>query len=406
KYTKTIFTDDSYLELYRKQKKHLNTQQLTAFRLLYAWRDKMGRQEDESIGYVLPNHMLLKIAEELPKEPQGITACCNPVPPLVRQQLNEMHLLICQAREMPLLKSECAVGIRRKEPLQNLEKPENVLFGPHDNSHSAQDEKLNNLDQDSGVHLEHPSLFSEVEPWSEQTDQSLLYLRLRASISIFNEPEEDEKGKNLTVAQKKARHIMESFENPFRMYLPAELNSVHISQAAKSDPSSKIYEISNRWKLLSQAQLQAGAKKEPAKQKLQAAPKDPEEEPKIKDAETVSVRQLAAQEHVSPKREAEDQNPATETHKRKKTKTETPQPEELDAAAGTFTPFDYSKSDFRVFAGSSKSKPPRQFNPSIQASGNKKFSGASKSQQPAGTKSMSFTAGKSNRGFRHNWPKR
>ncbi|XP_032087896.1 exosome component 10 [Thamnophis elegans] len=411
KYTKPIFTDDSYLELYRKQKKHLNTQQLTAFRLLFAWRDKMARQEDESTGYILPNHMLLKIAEELPKEPQGIIACCNPVPPLVRQQLNEMHLLIGQAREMPLLKSECAVGVRRKEPFRNLEKPENYLFGPHDSSHSAQDEKLNHMDHGPGLPLEHASLFSEVESWSEQTGPPPLCLRLRASISVFNEPEENENGKNLTVAQQKAQHIMESFENPFRMYLPAELNPVHISQAAKSDPSSKIYEISNRWKLLSQAQLQAAAKKVPVKQKLpaasdpQASPKAAEKEPRIKDTETVSVRQLAAQEHATPKREAEDQNPATETLKRKKAKPEAPQPE-ADPAASCFTPFDYSKSDFRVFAGSSKSKPPRQFNPAIQAAGNKKFSGASKSQQPAGTKSMSFTAGKSNRGFRHNWPKR
>uniref|UniRef100_A0A8B9NV84 Exosome complex component 10 n=1 Tax=Accipiter nisus TaxID=211598 RepID=A0A8B9NV84_9AVES len=104
KYIKPLFSDESYLELYRRQKKHLNTQQLAAFRLLFAWRDKMARQEDESTGYVLPNHMLLKIAEELPKEPQGIIACCNPVPPLVRQQINELHLLIQQAREMPLLK--------------------------------------------------------------------------------------------------------------------------------------------------------------------------------------------------------------------------------------------------------------------------------------------------------------
>ncbi|XP_026571642.1 exosome component 10 [Pseudonaja textilis] len=409
KYTKPIFTDDSYLELYRKQKKHLNTQQLTAFRLLFAWRDKMARQEDESTGYILPNHMLLKIAEELPKEPQGIIACCNPVPPLVRQQLNEMHLLICQAREMPLLKSECAVGVKRKEPVQNPEKPENLLFGPHDGSHGGQDEKLNYSDHGPGLPLEHARLFAEVEPQSKQTGRSPLCLRLRASISVFNEPEENEKGKNLTVAQQKAQHIMESFENPFRMYLPAELSTVHISQAAKSDPSSKIYEISNRWKLLSQAQLQAGAKKEPAKQRLpaastpQAAPKDAE--PRIKDTETASVRQLAAQEHATPKREAEDQNPATAASKRKKAKPEPPQPA-ATAAPSRFTPFDYSKSDFRVFAGSSKSKPPRQFNPAIQASGNKKFSGASKSQQPAGTKSMSFTAGKSNRGFRHNWPKR
>lgn len=38
------------------------------------------------------------------REPQGIIACCNPVPPLVRQQVNELHLLVQQAREMPLLK--------------------------------------------------------------------------------------------------------------------------------------------------------------------------------------------------------------------------------------------------------------------------------------------------------------
>lgn len=39
-----------------------------------------------------------------PREPQGIIACCNPVPPLVRQQVNELHLLVQEAREMPLLK--------------------------------------------------------------------------------------------------------------------------------------------------------------------------------------------------------------------------------------------------------------------------------------------------------------
>uniref|UniRef100_A0A8C1L115 Exosome complex component 10 n=1 Tax=Cyprinus carpio TaxID=7962 RepID=A0A8C1L115_CYPCA len=104
KYVKPIFTEDSYMELYRKQKRSFNTQQLAAFRLLYAWRDKLGREEDESTGYILPNHMMMKIAEELPKEPQGIMACCNPTPPLVRQQINELHQLIKQARETPLLK--------------------------------------------------------------------------------------------------------------------------------------------------------------------------------------------------------------------------------------------------------------------------------------------------------------
>lgn len=44
------------------------------------------------------------------REPQGIIACCNPIPPLVRQQLNELHVLIQQAREMPLLKVRRSSG--------------------------------------------------------------------------------------------------------------------------------------------------------------------------------------------------------------------------------------------------------------------------------------------------------
>lgn len=50
RYIKPIFTEESYLELQRKQKKSFNTQQLAAFRLLFAWRDKLARQEDESTG--------------------------------------------------------------------------------------------------------------------------------------------------------------------------------------------------------------------------------------------------------------------------------------------------------------------------------------------------------------------
>lgn len=50
RYMKPIYTEESYLELQRRQKRTFNTQQLTAFRLLFAWRDKLARQEDESTG--------------------------------------------------------------------------------------------------------------------------------------------------------------------------------------------------------------------------------------------------------------------------------------------------------------------------------------------------------------------
>jgi hypothetical protein len=54
--------------------------------------------------YVLPNHMMLQIAESLPREMQGILACCNPIPPLVRQNLITLHNIILESRNQPLVK--------------------------------------------------------------------------------------------------------------------------------------------------------------------------------------------------------------------------------------------------------------------------------------------------------------
>lgn len=411
KYIKPIFSEDSYLELYRRQKKHLNTQQLTAFKLLFAWRDKMARQEDESTGYVLPNHMLMKIAEELPKEPQGIIACCNPIPPLVRQQINEMHLLIQQAREMPLLKSETAAAVKKKGSLPNPERLENHLFGPHDNTRVPLDDIQNPSALEPAPVLECGSLFSDSEGEMDGTRilPNSACLVATATISIFSEPDVDEGNeKNLTVAQQKAQRIMESFENPFRMYLPSEQNPAHISQSAKFDPSSKIYEISNRWKLMSQAQLQKEAKEEAKKKAVQqrAAREQMQKECKATAENIVSVRQQAVQEQASKKRERVTSEPGTDTPKQEKKRPKASQQPEEQEMPKQFTPFDYSKSNFKVFAGNSKSKQSSQFDPAKQAHTGKKFSGASKLQHPAGSKSMSYLAGKSDRGSKHSWPKR
>lgn len=54
-------------------------------------------------SYVLPKHMLLQIAEVLPKEMQGILACCNPIPPLVKTELLTLHTIIREAREQPMI---------------------------------------------------------------------------------------------------------------------------------------------------------------------------------------------------------------------------------------------------------------------------------------------------------------
>uniref|UniRef100_A0A9J8D6A7 Exosome complex component 10 n=1 Tax=Cyprinus carpio carpio TaxID=630221 RepID=A0A9J8D6A7_CYPCA len=334
KYVKPIFTEDSYMELYRKQKRSFNTQQLAAFRLLYAWRDKLGREEDESTGYILPNHMMMKIAEELPKEPQGIMACCNPTPPLVRQQINELHQLIKQARETPLLKV-CVFSFHFYYIIRDFVEYE-IL------------DSMKSVLTNSVVSL-----------------QAEVLAEKRKSMTPKRKEEEEEAASpaHLSVAQQKAHSIMESFENPFRMYLPSK--DIHISTNAKYDPSSKIYEIRNRWKLQSIAQQQ-----QEAQEKRQA-----KEQAKKAQAKQAGQKRESAASDVGE----ESLKPNVQV-----SKTES----ETSVTSAPFLSFS-------------------QFDPNRQAHGPKqKKNQKGQKKSAVGGRSMSYVPAKSDRGSRHNWPKR
>ncbi|XP_068603751.1 exosome complex component 10 [Brachionichthys hirsutus] len=410
KYLKPIYTEESYLDLQRKQKRSFNTQQLTAFRLLFAWRDKLARQEDESTGFVLPSHMMIKISEELPKEPQGIIACCIPVPPLLRQQVNELHLLVQQARETPLLKAE--IVAQKNKGLTPIRKPEVTLFGPHDTSRVSE----------SGLHPFSPDelpvkrgvLFSDDEHKIDVDPQKTNGLVAKAKVTLFEEPEtmNDEE----FAAQMKARRIIESFENPFRMYLPS--GDAHINKSAKFDPSSKIFEISKKWKLQSmeQQQKELEAKRKAKGEEKEHAKKMSEERNKAKQDYKTSLQnvatvrqQVAKSTNGTAKKRASVAGEVGESTPKpsKKLIKSSEKPLKTEPSPGeAFKPFDYSQSDLKVFAGTKK-KDNTQFDPNRQACDfkKKKISKGQKSSFGAGSRSMSYLAGTSNRGFRHNWPK-
>ena len=110
------------------------------------FNSKVGREEDESPAFVLPNHMLLKIATEVPREMQGILACCNPVPPLVKQNLGLLHTIILNARERQVVTVETGGG--RDGVDQVVEVPdvlENPLASPLDLAHLADLGKLDTI---------------------------------------------------------------------------------------------------------------------------------------------------------------------------------------------------------------------------------------------------------------------
>lgn len=136
RYIKPRITSESFMELYRKSKKNFDNRQLYALRHIFQWRDKIARIEDESYGYVLPNHMMLQIAESLPREIQGILACCNPIPPLIRQHLIPIHQIILKAREQSVVKPiiEQQININSTTQIRDIN---NSLYCPHDLSYST-----------------------------------------------------------------------------------------------------------------------------------------------------------------------------------------------------------------------------------------------------------------------------
>ncbi|ESO01119.1 hypothetical protein HELRODRAFT_112893 [Helobdella robusta] len=108
KYQKPRTTETSHRDMYMalkarssSTKHHLNDRQMEALKQLFAWRDKIARLEDESTGFILPNQMMFQLAEHLPREPEGILACCKPLPTFVKKELADIHRILRNVLELP-----------------------------------------------------------------------------------------------------------------------------------------------------------------------------------------------------------------------------------------------------------------------------------------------------------------
>ncbi|BFZ23761.1 hypothetical protein BsWGS_26800 [Bradybaena similaris] len=228
-YQKPSSKEDHYLELYRKSKKVFNSQQMTAFRELCTWRDSMARMEDESIGYVLPNHMLLQIADILPRERQGVLACCNPIPPLVRQNLIELHDLVLRAREVSLHKVEKAPVVQPSVLQHPRYDAHSLLSCPHDQTRLelriAQAEQI----QEEDLATSKSSMFSQSCPDS--------LIKQTPLITAFAAPRKQRLTKSQV--EKIAECVRSSFKSYLTKFFPSD----------GSQSNSGLPQDSEMWKL-------------------------------------------------------------------------------------------------------------------------------------------------------------
>ncbi|KAJ3257880.1 Exosome component 10 [Boothiomyces macroporosus] len=77
----------------------MNNENFAVFRALHAWRDHIARKEDESLRFVLPNHMLFNLCRTMPITAKDILSVCSPTPSLVRLYCQELAVLISETLE-------------------------------------------------------------------------------------------------------------------------------------------------------------------------------------------------------------------------------------------------------------------------------------------------------------------
>ncbi|KAG4912740.1 hypothetical protein AAZX31_19G103000 [Glycine max] len=65
-YEKELLKEDSYLHIWGLRGAGFNAQQLAVVSGLWEWRDGLARADDEGPGYVLPNRIILEIANQMP----------------------------------------------------------------------------------------------------------------------------------------------------------------------------------------------------------------------------------------------------------------------------------------------------------------------------------------------------
>lgn len=192
-YKKQLCHPDSHVLLYQKYKKNFNAQQLECFRLLFQWRDKIARQEDESTGYVLPNHMMFQISENMPKDQEGVIACCNPVPPLVNQHVSDLVRLANEGRFYE--------GKGEEVELEEMEE-DDLAVAPKQSEKDKEKLKIGPLDPRPGFEV-----YKIIGPKVEVFEPTL---------TLFSEIEDLDIG----VEKKKALELNKMLRSPFELYLP------------------------------------------------------------------------------------------------------------------------------------------------------------------------------------------
>ena len=73
-------------------------EQFAVFRAVHGWRDKIARQDDDGIAFIMPNHVLFSISKHLPKDQIALFSVATPISHGVKSRASELLDIIKEAQ--------------------------------------------------------------------------------------------------------------------------------------------------------------------------------------------------------------------------------------------------------------------------------------------------------------------
>jgi len=73
-------------------------QQFSVFKAVHKWRDTVGREEDESPNFIMPNHAIFSLARALPQDKATLFNVTQHVSPVLRLRADELVAVITKAK--------------------------------------------------------------------------------------------------------------------------------------------------------------------------------------------------------------------------------------------------------------------------------------------------------------------
>ena len=104
RYEKQVYNSENgkgpggWFSLLYKTPSLFNNEQFAVFKAVHEWRDKIARMDDESTGFVMPNHVIFTVAKIIPMDMIALLGLLHPISHSVKSRSGDLLKVIQDAK--------------------------------------------------------------------------------------------------------------------------------------------------------------------------------------------------------------------------------------------------------------------------------------------------------------------